>query len=354
MVQVLIFIAGLYFSVSQLQAGTEIQNGGGGISINGEVATFYSAELKILPEPLPPNEDFIKLEELLGKLSIPNRVKVELFQNIQPSYTRRYYSVDQNYVNSALLEKIKLEYSRITGLDIKNLTVFALTDPETQITLLLPDYFKLTPSEKRAILFHESLWINNRVKNYSEMLKIEKSAQIYFTFPDDCVSNALILDELEKIFQERLWTLTNSLKCEINKYLRFSHDSVVPFLDFFDHPSLGVLAELLVNSTPFNQPKNLQIQLARVLQAERSNIFNLSQTALARELVKGLYVRVEFSPRLRTKFGNNLPSIINTVHEELLNAKFNIKEDDANQKIVLSSIEIGQIHFSIKNDSSIK
>lgn len=340
---------------TQIQAGTEIQNGGGGISINGHVATFYSASMKVYPEPLTRNSDFDNLESLIGKLIIPNRVKLELIQNISPSFKRRYYSVDQNSVDSALLATIKEEYHRATNIPLEELTIFALTDPKTQVTLLLPDYFKLNTSERQAILLHESLWINSRVPNYSKMLEIDQAAQIYFTFPDDCVSTSYFLEQLESIFKERLWTFGTSLSCEVAYYQRVSRTNGVPYLDFFEYENLQAFAKLLLNSSRYYQPEREQQALANSLEKSTSRIFNTSKEHLIKELRKGLYIESNFSSSLRndlneTRFKTEQERV-DALVEVLLISIFQIKEiNTATYYLRIVSPEVGEILITTPNN----
>lgn len=178
--KVLFFIICLFTVTLSTQAwsGTDIQNGGGGLSINGNVATFYSAKINIDPEPM---ESFVEIQNLnqeLFNLKIVSPLKLLLLNNTTPSYSRKYFrATDSNSLED--IESIKDEYMRATGISSKNIVLFALTNVEKRTTLLLPDFFKLNPIEKMTILFHESMWLSKKVNSLPQMLRLEYVFQQY-------------------------------------------------------------------------------------------------------------------------------------------------------------------------------
>lgn len=229
--------------------GTEVNNGGAGISINGKVATFYSAELQISPEPLKRTLTMSATANLISKMELPKRVTIELVENLLPSFDRKYYAVKAESLDQGTIEFIKKQYSKITNQPVENITIFALTDSANKITLLLPDFFKLNDSEQMAILFHESLWINERVKSYEHMIEIEKDTQIFAMYPDDCSPRYNLTKRIENIFNEKLWALNAIFGCQTQKYFSYTAAPSVPLNDFISRDEATTLAEILLRTS---------------------------------------------------------------------------------------------------------
>lgn len=272
--------------VFSLYAGTEINNGGAGISINGKVATFYSAEMEVNPTPLKVTDAMDKTARLIKGLSIPNRAGIELTSNILPSFDRTYYAVTAESINQSTLDLIKEQYGKITHESVENITIFALTDPKTKITLLLPDYFKLNESEQIAILFHESLWINERVKTYEHMIDIEKATQIYAMYEEECVPRYNLTKMIEQIFNENLWALNSVFRCQTQKYHTYTVAMSVPFNDFASRAETTTLAKILLRSY-FKMPVDVELYELFINQINTNpnfKIFLTSKTALVEAL----------------------------------------------------------------------
>lgn len=252
--------------------GTEINNGGAGISINGKVATFYSAEMQVNPSPLKTLLSINTLTNLIKNLYLPNNAKIELTENVLPSFDRRYYSVTQESIDPSTLDTIKEEYSKITKTSADNITIFALTDPKSKITLLLPDFFKLNEDEQVAILFHESLWINERVTTYQNMLEIEKDMQIYSMYPTDCNPRYNLTKRIERIFNEKLWSLNSIFNCEAEKYHKYTNSSDISMLDFLNILEMETFAKIILTSY-FNIPKDKHLYDLFLTQISSPNSF---------------------------------------------------------------------------------
>jgi hypothetical protein len=277
------------FIFSLAFAGTEINNGGAGISINGKVATFYSAEMEVNPTPLETTLVMIRTGNLVSSLDLPNRVGMELVENILPSFDRKYYAVTEESIDQSTLKIIKEQYGKITNESVENITIFALTDPAKKITLLLPDYFKLTESEQMAILFHESLWINERVKSYENMMEIERDTQIFAAYPEDCIPRYNLTKKIENIFHEKLWALNSIFKCQTQKYFSYTSSREIPFNDFASRAETNTLAKILLRSY-FKMPADNQLYDLFINQINTNpnyKIFLASKTALIEALKDG-------------------------------------------------------------------
>jgi len=198
-------------------AGTEIQNGGVGLKIDGKVATFYSSQVSIFPTPLHTIEGMSALLDEIENLSVGSSTKFHLIQSIMPNYERKYYQLDSVGTDDEVLKKIIREYQEKTGIDSKDLTVFGITNPNTKTTLLLNDFFSISPVEKQTILFHESMWISGRVQSIDQMIKLEYFFQQYLENKDakSTFEFYAILSEL--LNDNYSWQLFACLKQEMNQ-----------------------------------------------------------------------------------------------------------------------------------------
>lgn len=285
-------------------AGTEINDGGAGISINGEVATFYSAQMRVNPTPLTAIPSSDSLTKLIKKLDLPHKVQMELSENITPSFDRNYYAVSQEAINQSTLQIIKEEYSKITKIPLDQITIFALTDPEKKITLLLPDFFKLNGHEQVAILFHESLWINKRVKTYANMLAIEKDAQIYSMYPNDCVPSYNLIKKIESLFNENFWSLNSIFKCQAFKYRTYTNAASISMTDLFNSSEMDTFARIILTSLPdqTSNPDLYDLLLKQINDPANFKTFLESKRAFV-EALKNDQMRVSLN------FKNNLLSL---------------------------------------------
>lgn len=305
-------------------AGTEINNGGAGISINGEVATFYSAQLRVNPTPLRDVPSLNTLTNLVRKFNIPKNVKMELAENIKPSFDRKYYAVAPETINQTTLQLIKEEYSKLTKTPPDQITIFALTDPESKITLLLPDFFKLNEDEKVAILFHESLWINRRVKNYADMLEIEKDMQILSMYPTECVPLYNLTKKIESIFGEKFWSINTIFKCQTDKYHIYSNADSVAMTDFFNSSEMSTLAQIILTRLP-NRPSNAELYellSKQINEPTNLKIFSASKNAFVQTLKDDeLEITVIYKNNMypndpfASEFGNSVNALVKLLNK---------------------------------------
>ena len=131
------------------------ENGAGGIKKNGVYKSLYSAGVKISADP----ETDIPGAELYTK-TISSLVSGDIATNLLgaalPLGARTFYKIVDDEANKNAVKQILGEYIKITGEDINNLAVFALTERDTKTTYLLPSFYKLKKSEQAAVLFHEA------------------------------------------------------------------------------------------------------------------------------------------------------------------------------------------------------
>jgi hypothetical protein len=276
----------MLFSFSLL-AGTEIQNGGTGLMINGKVATFYSAKINIIPSPLVNTEGMSELLTKISTLNVDSKTKFELIKSISPSTNRNYYRVANDDPNSPEIKSIIAEYERVTHIDGDELTLFGITNPQTQTTLLFPSFFKLSATEKMAILFHESMWMTNRVTSIEEMVTLEYLFQKYLEIND----NESIYDfygELGKLYENRgSWQFYATLAAESNLFLKNHPElSSISFDHLINLKVLPTFTNYLLNKNDqYDSAQDLIVNLQNEL-SNSSDPFYYSKASLKNYLIK--------------------------------------------------------------------
>lgn len=187
------FLSVLVFCISSLllaksNAGTDLQNGGGGIYKDGHYMTFASAQIPVkqLPEAA---QDIPGLQLLLQKtsdLQLTNQTKSVLLSNIYPVKGRAYYRVDAAKYDEKVRQQITDNYTKMMSTPSnEHIVLFAVTDIESNATFLLPEFYQLTEVEQATILLHETAWILNPKQTYEDIVELETSAQLFFQHPQD-------------------------------------------------------------------------------------------------------------------------------------------------------------------------
>ncbi len=171
-------------------AGEGAGNGGGGVLRNGIPQTFYSAGIIISPVELSsleiPELDVI-LEEIYNMPGISPRVLQRLSKAINPTSTRKYYNLDEGHMSANQLEDLFRKYEELTGINNREIEIFAITDPSTKTTYIRSNFYKLNSIEKMAILIHEAHWILEPMAGYKKVLKIERDFQYYLENKESAV-----------------------------------------------------------------------------------------------------------------------------------------------------------------------
>lgn len=144
-----------------------------------------------------------------------------------PSPKRKYFRAKDGAEFAKVKEKLIIEYSEVTHIPPEHLVLFAITDPVTSATLLLPEFYHLSEVEQAAILFHESLWAGGYDLNYESVIIAEQAAQAYFVNPKD-----------KEIYYRFFSTLNNILPQRLGRYallyavIKFELDNKkMPFVD---------------------------------------------------------------------------------------------------------------------------
>lgn len=172
---------------TQSFAGTELQDGGGGVQKQGRYMTFFSAKIPIAPVPEQasaiPGMNF--LIQQLSTLPVLGEAKTALLKATFPSSARPYYKVPAESLNSDNRKAILAEYAKVLNCSTEDLVLFAATDPVTKTTVLFPEFYQLKEAEQAAILFHEVLWTLDKRFTYLDVMTLEANAQAYFEKPFD-------------------------------------------------------------------------------------------------------------------------------------------------------------------------
>lgn len=275
-------------------AGTDIQNGGGGLSVNGTVATFFSAKIKIDPDPIEGFDEIQMLNQEIYKLKIDSETKLSMLQNIAPSFSRKYFrATNQN--SQETIDRIKEEYQKATGLELKDIALFAITNTDTQQTLLLPDFFLLQPIEKMAILFHESMWLSNNVKSLKDMLRLEYAFQQYLE--ENTVKSVYeFYSLLEKTYNKGTWLLNAIMTKEVELYKKTSPSSPV-FSQILSQESIQIFSKLSLSyySDFFGNPKENAYAFASslIVTPAKNESFKYTYTAFLNYTSKNINVLPE-------------------------------------------------------------
>lgn len=178
----------IVFSISILSlshetlAFREVRNGGGGVHMDGRYLTFQSAKIPVTATPEKPMSipGLKYLVEKITDLPIDDTMRGNLILNIWATSSRKYFKVSHETVDSAERARIIAEYSKLMNIPANNVALFAITSPEANATLLLPEFYQLTTREQAAILLHESMWIWKPDSSYQSVVAVEQAAQAYF------------------------------------------------------------------------------------------------------------------------------------------------------------------------------
>lgn len=335
-------------------AGTEIQNGGVGLKINGQTATFYSAKINILPTPLVAIEGMSILIDTISRSYIGAESKFALLNSIVPNAKRKYFQLENNTPNTETVRSILLEYQQNTGVNSNDLTLFALTNPTTKTTLLLPDFFSLSPVEKATILFHESMWIQGSIQTVEQMISLEylfqqllekKNPSSIFEFYE--MLSPLLGDD------NYSWQLTATLASEIDNYLRMTNSSQeIFFRQLIPEDALELFANIiltnniqakmsLVQEIIMKLQSNMQntddpfyyskASMVNMLLANAKNDFNFSRI-MDQKILKLIYPLDTYEP-----YPN--PKLVDLTKSKLSNAKVMIIKKSQGNFITLYNID---------------
>lgn len=312
--------------------GTEIQNGGAGLYIDGKVATFESAKVDVEEISFLNFPSLFELSYEIGKLSLDPVIKSKMLGLLSPSRERKYYKINEKNLNKDVVEKIKNDYLKELG-NIKEgseIAIFAITNVNTQITMLMPDFFKLTVLEKQVVLFHELMWLTGKVSNLSEMLDLEIKFQRMIE-KRDIKSKFDFYFAIGTLFDENYTGVLNSvLTLESQAYLEHKEkDYRIKFQDVFSPEMLAALTHYLRNNILRIGVVNTS-ELLDVLGEDLRNIDNpffytnlaLRTILLNENYISNLRELVELDRSFVIPLESNIDEIDQIILEKISNATF--------------------------------
>lgn len=206
-------------------------HGGGVIKRDWGYISFATAGVK--PEAVKEENVKIKIEpnaltalqipgldtlvQALDRLPINSNARVEMEAKLLPSPTRKYFKVDKLALSDRQRQLLLEKYKEITKIDVDGLAIAAITDPETNETYLLPEFYELQKdSEKAAILFHEVLWLypNGVSGGYNYVMASEIDMQNYIDTPTD--QNLIsIVSDIGTLYHSVFWSIAVALQIDI-------------------------------------------------------------------------------------------------------------------------------------------
>ena len=172
--------------------GTGVGNGGGIIIRDGNVLTVTQAGIKtdISIEPVvaddPDQSNQIEneigiVEKLVRRLAVDDLTKEEMLSGILPTDDRRYFIVKDSDLDPKKKKQLLAAYDSLLGSDsssAQQIDLAAVTIGHE--TFILPNYFKLSDGQaKAAIIYHESLWVQNPRLKLSIVLNAESAFEKY-------------------------------------------------------------------------------------------------------------------------------------------------------------------------------
>ena len=143
-------------------AGGVAGGGQGGFCINTICVTLAEAGFRIqqpyVNAPVVPPAAFVATKRILSKLNIPEGIKTDIkesafandggqFLRVKSYNPKKFEEYRDDYLN--LLKKYDF---KATGFKL-----FAVSNPSTETTYLLPEFYHLTPFQQGLVLIHEGI-----------------------------------------------------------------------------------------------------------------------------------------------------------------------------------------------------
>ena len=199
-------------SVNAIAGPRNVGNGGGGVVRDGVYMTFGSAGIYVDPEPVP--MDKIPGLDLTVQTfrALKSDVSNGLVSLVLPFGARKYYNVVKEKFDEATYRTLREEYAKLAKVPADSITIFAVTEPQTRKTFLLPEFFGLKPAEQAAILFHEAYWIQKPTATYAEVVRAEIDFQKFIEAREKGI--------YEPTFAERLADLYEDPSLALNMHLQ--------------------------------------------------------------------------------------------------------------------------------------
>jgi hypothetical protein len=228
----------LFCGVSAIAGPRNVGNGGGGVVRDGVYMTFGSAGIYVDPEPVAmaaiPGLDLTVQTFRALKIDKVNH----LLSLVLPFGARKYFNVVKEKFDEATYRSLREEYAKLAKVPADTITIFAVTDPQTRQTFLLPEFFGLRPSEQAAILFHEAYWIEKPSASYQEVVRAEIAFQKFIEAREKGIYEPTFAERLADLFEDRGLALNMHLQQDLESgalaELGATAQSGVPITSFLD------------------------------------------------------------------------------------------------------------------------
>lgn len=175
-------------------------NGGGGVVDQGIYKTFYSAGFYVSSKDQT-ETDIPAIGQLMRNLGgsplLANSEQLmPLVRALTPSAKRKYFRVLPDSFDPEMRAQLYAEYAKVTGQPTHRMVIYAVTDPNTLSTYILPEFDRLPPLGQQAILLHESLWLHWKDATYEAVMQAEAAFQAHFEIPEDLDRQYTFCDKL--------------------------------------------------------------------------------------------------------------------------------------------------------------
>ena len=125
------------------------------------------------------------LVKTIQAMPIHDDEKNKLLAAVLPSKERPYYRLGSDFLDPAERSALIKKYAELLGIPEAQVTLFAVTNPLFQRTVLFPEFYDLKSERSQAaLLFHESLWLLG-VTDYNTIVQAEAALQNYLENPND-------------------------------------------------------------------------------------------------------------------------------------------------------------------------
>ena len=172
-------------------AATADDHAGGGIFQNGKYMSFYSAGLYTEPQPVAANAMIPGLNNLVGFLNkfsyLSEETKLKWINLILPTSEHHYYRAQDDKFSPEIRDRLIEEYARLTKQPKADLRLFAITDTNSRVTFLLPDFYKLNSLDQMGILMHEALWLATPEADYAQIVNSEMAIEAVIDQPENII-----------------------------------------------------------------------------------------------------------------------------------------------------------------------
>ena len=158
----------------------EPAKGGGGVFQNGKFMSFYSAGLYTEPSPVVMTEvpNLNTLVNFLNQFDyLSAETKLKWINLILPSSSHQYYRAQNDKLSPEIQDRLLEEYARLTKQPKTSIRLFAITDTNSRVTFLLPDFYKLNALDQMGILVHEALWLVYPQSDYGFIVNSEMAIE---------------------------------------------------------------------------------------------------------------------------------------------------------------------------------